>query len=85
MLFIDGFFFVWYFRDDSILSIQKWVRLLLKPFKQLYSIMDLKKVCNKLFDNLNIMSDLDIKRELVLSIPDIVLDSDDHDSHDELW
>lgn len=84
-MFIDVFLCVWYFRDDSLLSIQKWVRLLLKPFKQLYSIMDLKKVCNKLFDNLNVISDLDIKRELILSIPDIVLDSDDHDSHDELW
>lgn len=46
--------------------------------------MDLKKVCNKLFDNLNVISDIDIKRELVLSIPDIVLDSEDHDSHEEL-
>lgn len=73
------------FRNDSDLSVQKWVRLLLRPFKQLYSIMDLRKVCNKLFDNLNVISDLDIKRELILSIPDIVLDNDDHDAQDELW
>ncbi|VVC29458.1 Hypothetical protein CINCED_3A008880 [Cinara cedri] len=72
------------FTEDSILSIHKWVRLLLKPFKQLYSIMDLKKVCNKLFDNLNVMPDIDIKRELVMTIPDIVLDNIDHDAHDEL-
>lgn len=64
---------------------QKWVRLLLRPFKQLYCIMDLRKVCSKLFDNLNVISDLEIKRELILSIPDIVLDNDDHDAHDELW
>lgn len=76
---------MWYFRDNSILSLQKWVRLLLRPFKQLYSILDLRKVCNKLFDNLNVMSDPDIKRELILSIPDIVLDSDDHNAHEELW
>jgi len=31
------------------------------------------------------MSDLDIKRELILSIPDIVLDSDEHNAHEELW
>lgn len=47
--------------------------------------MDLRKVCNKLFDNLNVISDIDIKRELILSIPDIVLDNDDHDAHNELW
>lgn len=47
--------------------------------------MDLRKVCNKLFDNLNVMPDVDIKRELILSIPDIVLDSEDHDAQDELW
>lgn len=76
---------IWYFREDSILSIHKWVRLLLKPFKQLYSIVDLRKVCNKLFDNLNVIPDIDIKRELVMTIPDIVLDSVDHDAHDELW
>lgn len=74
-----------YYRDYTVLSIQKWVRLLLRPFKHLYSIIDLRKVCNKLFDNLNVMSDLDIKRELILSIPDIVLDSEDHDAHDGLW
>lgn len=47
--------------------------------------MDLRKVCNKFFDTLNVMSDLDIKREMILSIPDIVLDSDDHEAHEELW
>jgi len=76
---------MWYFRDNSILSLQKWVRLLLRPFKQLYNILDLRKVCDKLFDNLNVISDLDIKRELILSIPDIVLDSEDHNVHEELW
>lgn len=31
------------------------------------------------------MPDLDMKRELILSIPDIVLDSEDHDVNEELW
>jgi len=31
------------------------------------------------------MTDIDIKRELILSIPDIVLDSEDHDVLEELW
>lgn len=31
------------------------------------------------------MPDIDIKRELVMTIPDIVLDNVDHDVHDELW
>ncbi|XP_050428973.1 Fanconi anemia group D2 protein isoform X2 [Adelges cooleyi] len=69
---------------DSIMTTQKWVRLLLKPFKQLYSIIDLRKVCSKLFDNLTAVSDDDLKRELIASIPDIVLDSEEHDAHDEL-
>lgn len=59
--------------------------MLPRPFMQLYSVMDLRKICNKLFDNLIVMSDVDIKRELILSIPDIVLDSEDHDTSKELW
>lgn len=31
------------------------------------------------------MPDIDIKRELIMTIPDIVLDNVDHDAHDELW
>lgn len=73
------------FRDDSLLPVQKWVRLLIRPFKYQYTVLDLRKTCNKLFDSLYVMSDIDIKRELILSIPDIVLDSEDHDALEELW
>lgn len=70
--------------DNSVLPVQKWVRLLIRPFKYLYTVLDLRKTCNKLFDSLYVMSDIDIKRELILSIPDIVLDSEDHDALEEL-
>ncbi|XP_065206847.1 Fanconi anemia group D2 protein [Planococcus citri] len=69
---------------NSDISPIAWVKLILQPFRYLNSIVNSKKICERLFDIIFSSPDKMIKQEVIVCLPDIIADTEHRFAANEL-